>query len=192
MKNNIGKMGYGALRNMLMRQQPIIDRLAERYGKPEPEELLELILAEEKPEAAEVDECSICRDYADMLLQAIFLKHSVPGFDLDAELEDPRFGHLILQPPCGAGLSLEAAYHALHHAEAADAARREKYMLADHAARIAAQKLAMAVSSGGMRPAENGSGAHAAAVFAADPRRLTREERAEIRRRVNSGEKIHW
>ncbi len=196
MNNNIGRMGYGALRSKLMRQQPIMDRLAEKYGVTDPETLLELIFegaqhgsvhAESMP-----DECDICREYADMLLQAIMLRDSIPGFDLDSELSDPRFSHLVLQPPHGAGLSLEAAYGTLHRAEAEEAARMKQLQLAGYAARNTARKLANAIMSGGMRPMENGTGAYAAVITATDPRKLSREERADIRRRVNSGEKIHW
>ena len=197
MKNNIGRMGYGALRSMLMRQQPIMEKLAERYGETEPEALLEAIFDGSMENTSAQNnigayECDICGEYADMLLQAMMLKGMVPGFDIDRELEDPRFSHLVLRPPHGAGFSLEEAYHALHRAEAEEAARRKQLNLAGYAAKKTAQKLANAIISGGMRPGENGIGGYAAVIAATDPCKLSREERAEIRRRVNSGEKIHW
>lgn len=196
MNNTIGKMGYGALRNRLMRQQPIMDKLAEHYGEHEPEALLDLIFkgAQEgciQSEGA-ADDCGICQEYADMLLQALLLRESIPDFDIDTEAADPRFAHLVMQPPHGAGLSLEEAYHVLHRAETMEAMHKKQLQLAGYAARSAARKLADAIMSGSMRPVENGISGYASVITAIDPRKLSREERADIRRRVNSGEKIHW
>lgn len=193
MKNDFGRMGYGALRSALMRQQPIMEKLYERYGKNEPEALLEAIFAdgaEAAPDGA--DECEACREYADMLIQAVALSALIPGFDLDSEITDPRFSHLVLEPPHGAGLRLEDAYHALHREQALEEIKRSQLKLAGYAARSTAKKLAQAIMTGGMRPGEIGVGAAAAAYERIDPSKLSAEERADIRRRVNSGEKIHW
>lgn len=192
MKNDFGRMGYGALRSMLMRQQPIMDKLHERYGEMEPEALLEAIFNGSMEAGEPIEECDACRDYAHMLMQAMALKELIPGFDLDAEIADPRFSHLVLTPPHGAGLTLEDAYHALHRRQAEEDMRIRQLQLAGYAAKKTAEKLARAIMSGGMRPAENGMTAAAAAIARTDPATLSREERAEIRRRVNSGEKIHW
>jgi len=197
MKNDFAKLGYGALRSMLQRQQPLMKKLAEYYGSADPDELMKLAFEANQQGAplkalTEEEECGACRDYAEILMQALALKELIPGFDLDEELTDPRFGIMIMQPPMGAGLSLEDAYHALHRRELEDSLHRQQLQLAGYAARSTARKLAAAIMSGGMRPNENGMNAAAAAYAEIDPRRLSPEERADIRRRVNSGEKIRW
>lgn len=59
-----------------------------------------------------------------------------------------------------------------------------------YAAQKSAQRIAASVQANGRRPAENGANGAAAATNKSDPRNLTKEDRAEIRRRVRNGEKI--
>ncbi len=102
------------------------------------------------------------RERADRLRE----KHA--DFDLMKELENPAFARLVEN-----GVDLETAWEVVHREDRAKAA----------AARQTAEQ----------RPQENGLGRAAApAVFRADPRQLTRQERRQLRRRAARGEEIVW
>ena len=106
--------------------------------------------------------------YRDLLAQAEAVKTRYPDFDLDRELEDPRFARLL-----NSGVEPRTAYEVVHHEELTGRAAR----LAENAA----------------RPQENGLGANSlAAVTKPDPRSLTRAERRALRRRAARGEEIVW
>ena len=99
-------------------------------------------------------------------------------FDWQREVANDEFARLI-----AAGVAPRTAYEVVHRDEIlrrAMACAAEK--TARHAARSAAQ--------GARRSAETGR--RSAAVTAADPRQLTSDELADIRRRVMDGEKIRF
>ena len=99
-------------------------------------------------------------------------------FDWQREVENGEFARLI-----AAGVAPRTAYEVVHRDEIlrrAMACAAEK--TARHLSRTAAQ--------GARRPAENGR--RSAAVTAADPRKLTSDQLADIRRRVMDGEKIRF
>lgn len=58
------------------------------------------------------------------------------------------------------------------------------------ASQTAANKVAQSIAANGKRPTENGLSSQGAALTSADITKMTREERDAIRRRVASGEKI--
>ena len=96
------------------------------------------------------------------------LREKHPDFELTKELENPAFARLVEN-----GVALETAWEVVHRDDLAKAA--------------AARQIAEA------RPQENGLGRSAApAVFHADPRSLTRQERKALRRRAARGEEIVW
>lgn len=99
-------------------------------------------------------------------------------FDWQQEMRDPTFGRLI-----AAGIDGRTAYEAIHHRELLAQAMR-------FAARRGREQASRAVASGGRRIAENGGSS--AAVTRSDPRALTPDELAEIRKRVRKGEKIRF
>lgn len=99
-------------------------------------------------------------------------------FDWQREMRDPTFGRLI-----AAGVDGRTAYAATHSRQLLAQAVR-------YGARRAGEQLSRTVASGGSRIAENGGGS--SAVTRTDPRKLTPEELAEIRRRVQRGEKIRF
>ena len=101
-----------------------------------------------------------------------------PEFQWQAELENPAFARLI-----GAGVDGRTAYEVVHQ-------RQLLRRAMDYAARRAVTQTARSIASGARPVAENrGCGA---AVTATDPRKLTGEELADIRRRVQNGEKIRF
>ncbi len=144
----------------------------------------------EKRAAAEQQQMQ--QEYLTLSNQAVALKSQFPDFDLDAELNNAAFGRLVLQPPRGVGMSLESAYYAIHHAEIMSAQQQQRMAFAHQAVQAANQMTANAIASGSRRPAENGASSAAPSMIRSDPRTLTKAERAELRRRVNAGEKIVW
>ena len=115
--------------------------------------------------------------------QAVKLKETYPGFDLQAELENPVFARLTAP---GSLISLEDAYFAVHRKEIQTAAMQV-------AAQKTAQQISNSIQAGQRRPAENGSTSQAASISA--PATMSRARRAEIKRRMNiaaaNGEKLY-
>ncbi len=81
------------------------------------------------------------------------LKQVIPDFDFGVELQNPKFTAMVMNY----GMSVEDAYHAIHHAE------REK-AIKEQAAKTAAENAARSIQAGQQRPAENGSTPQAASV----------------------------
>ncbi len=100
-------------------------------------------------------------------------------FDWQKEMRDPTFGRLV-----AAGIDGRTAYEVTHRRELLAQAMR-------YAVRRSGEQMSRAVASGGQRVAENG-GHGSSAVTRADPKALTSGELAEIRKRVQRGEKIRF
>ena len=104
-------------------------------------------------------------------------RRTYPQLDLRKELASPRFADMVLR-----GVDVRTAYEAVHHEEMLRSAM-------GYGVQKAAEKLSRAQITG--RPAENGAESQSASVERLDPRHMTAEERAEIRRRVlERGEKV--
>ena len=101
-----------------------------------------------------------------------------PEFRWQEELRNPQFGRLVM-----AGVEPTAAYETVHRRELMERAMR-------YAAGRTRKQVAGSVASGMGRIAENGG--RSIAVTASDPRGLTSEDLADIRRRVLDGEKIRF
>lgn len=101
-----------------------------------------------------------------------------PEFRWQEELRNPQFGRLVM-----AGVEPTAAYETVHRRELMERAMR-------YAAGRTRKQVAGSVASGMGRIAENGG--RSIAVTASDPRGLTSQELADIRRRVLDGEKIRF
>lgn len=118
------------------------------------------------------------RVWADWMQQAEQVKAMYPGFNLQRELDNADFGRML-----GAGVSVKAAFEALHHEEIMAGAMQ-------YTAKTIAKKTADGIASRNNRPVENGLGAQASANVRADVSKLTKADRAEIARRVARGERI--
>ncbi len=103
-----------------------------------------------------------------------------PNFDLDTEMKNPDFAYLV-RP--GSPTSIEAAMYAVHHREILSGAVKT-------AAQQAAEQTANAVAANKARPKEGGLSAVPPTVVKDDPAKWSKEDLAEIRRRVERGEKI--
>lgn len=113
--------------------------------------------------------------------QADELKQLYPSMDLGAEMQNPTFARLTSP---GVGVDVRTAYEVVHREELRGAEMQ-------FAAQKSAERMANAIRSGSMRPVENGlQGTQGAGAVKADPKSLTKADRAEIKRRVLLGEKI--
>ncbi len=103
-----------------------------------------------------------------------------PGFDLDREFENPMFRRLV-----ASGVPVISAYELIHRDEV-------NSLLIEKAVRQAEKRISGAIQSGAKRPSENGSNPQASAVAEFDPRKLSKEERKNIRERVKRGESVRF
>lgn len=106
------------------------------------------------------------------------LRRLYPDFDWQKEMRSEGFGRLIL-----AGVDARTAYETVHGRELMEKAMH-------YAAGRTRRQVAGSLASGMSRVAENGG--RSIAVTASDPRGLTSEDLADIRRRVLDGEKIRF
>lgn len=105
------------------------------------------------------------------------MQEKYPGFDFAAELQDPRFVHMV-QP--GGGLSLEDAYVAIHRDEILAAERK-----------AAEQRIAATVQANRARPRETPT-SHGSTdtLTALDWKKSTKEQREALKKRIRSGERV--
>lgn len=113
------------------------------------------------------------------------MKKIFPSFDLRKELQNPAFARMT--SPSG-GVSVEAAYYAVHHQELQTAAMQET-------AKRTAQNISNAIRSGSHRPDENGISGQAPSVTTFDYRNASAEQRNALKKRIRDaaarGEKLY-
>lgn len=119
------------------------------------------------------------QQYAQWEREAEMLKGKVPGFDLASEVQNPQFMSMLR-----ARVPLEHAYKALHHDEILETAIRTTVQDTE-------KRIVDNVRAKGARPAENGTAKQSAFVVKDDPSKFTKQDRAEIARKVKRGEKIY-
>ncbi len=120
------------------------------------------------------------RLYASWMQQADETKQVYPSFDLRAEMQNPRFLDLLRS-----NIDVRTAYEVIHKDDIIRGAMQ-------FTAQTVESKIARKVASGGARPSENGMSSQSAAVVKSDVSQLSKEDRAEIIRRVQRGEKIRF
>ncbi len=118
--------------------------------------------------------------YAGWIEQAERAKAKYPSLNLGEEIKNPQFASLLRS-----GIDVDTAYTVVHKDEIIPAAM-------GFAAKQAEQKTVNRIIAGGARPTENGIDSSASAVIKSDVSQLTKEDRAEIIRRVARGEKIRF
>jgi hypothetical protein len=112
--------------------------------------------------------------------EAEVLKEKYPNLDLDKELDNKQFAGMLR-----AGVSFEAAYQAMHHAEivansvAAAKSETEKAVIDNLRAK-------------GQRPDEAGASSTSAPLTGFDVRTLTRAQRAEFAKQAMQGKRIDF
>ena len=110
--------------------------------------------------------------------EAEALRGKYPSFDFAGDMKNPQFASMLRS-----GVSVEAAYRALHHdeivaGEVASAKAQTEKTLVDN------------IRAKGSRPVENGTSSASTFTYKSDPSKFTKADRAEIARRVARGEKI--
>ena len=118
--------------------------------------------------------------YQSWLEQAEDTKRYYPNFNLDAEMENPRFVDLLRN-----NIDVKTAFQVLHQDEIIP-------QMMQHTAKTVEQKIANKIRANGARPSENGTSSSAASITKSDVSLLTKDDRAEIARRVARGEKISF
>ena len=122
-----------------------------------------------------LEEMTMRRHVEKMNSDAAALKKSFKDFDLQKELQNPRFAAMVSP---GGGLSVTEAYYAIHHREIEEAKQAET-------ARSVAQAFSNSIQSGRQRPAENGmSSRNPSPAPAKSYRQMTAAERAEYKARI--------
>ena len=118
--------------------------------------------------------------YATWMEQAEAAKQVYPSFDLKAEMGNPKFVDLLKS-----NIDVRTAYEVVHKDDIISGAMQ-------FTAQQVEKKLANKIMAGGNRPSENGMSSQGAAVVKSDVSQLSKEDRAEIIRRVQRGEKIRF
>ena len=118
--------------------------------------------------------------YASWMQQADETKKVYPSFDIQTEMNNPKFLELLRS-----NIDVRTAYEVTHKDEIIQGAMQ-------FTAQTVESKLAKKIASNGARPAENGMNSQSAAVVKSDVSQLSKADRAEIIRRVQRGEKIRF
>lgn len=120
--------------------------------------------------------------YQNVQRQAEEAKKLYPSLNLMDELDNPDFARLIRNH-----VPVETAYFCVHRAELTAGAIQ-------HASDLAKQQAAETILAGQRRPVENAltPTASTATTRILDPKTLTPQQRADLKRRVGRGEKIVW
>ena len=195
--------------------QPMLDALMKKVGVDNVEELQNIILDddslyEEEAEAAgmtvsayksfkklqdehdqmvakeqENMEHQMFRDHISKLIQqGEQLKQVFPGFDFDTEMQNPQFRKLT-SPEIG--LSVEDAFHAIHHNEL-------NPQLMQYGMERARQQMGQTIQAQQARPAEGAmrNQGQKAADVRLDPNKLTRPERDALRKQIHMGKVVSF
>ena len=120
------------------------------------------------------------RMYASWMEQAESTKSVYPSFDLNSELQNPKFVDLLRN-----NIDVRTAYEVIHKD---DIIRGAMHFTAQQVEK----KVTDRVIANGARPAENGMNSQAAPITKSDVSQLSKADRAEIIRRVQRGEKIRF
>ncbi len=118
------------------------------------------------------------KQYAVWMNQAQQARLTYPSLDLNVEAKNPQFLRLL-----NSGVDVGTAYAVIHKDEIIPAAMQ-------YAAKVVEEKTVNNIIAGGARPAENGISSQSASLTKSDVSQLTKNDRAEIMRRVARGEKI--
>lgn len=111
-------------------------------------------------------------------MEAERCKQMFPDFNMDDECQKPEFVRML-----GSGVSVEAAYKAMHFEEISQG-------LISRTESDTKKKVADTVRSGASRPSENGMGKNAATKAKIDVAHLTNEQMDALIERANNGEQI--
>lgn len=125
------------------------------------------------------------REWSELSRQAEALRAVYPDFNMEAEMENPQFGRLLVtMQRSGFPNAVQTAYEAVHRDEIMGGAMR-------YAIQRTNQKISNSIQSGMRRPAENGtSGRATAQTGGLDPSHLTLDQIRDLKSRAERGERI--
>ena len=106
------------------------------------------------------------------------VKKVYPQADFKTEMENAAFGRLVAN-----GVDARTAYEVIHRDEIQRGAMQ-------YAVQRTKEQVAASMAANSRRPVENGNTATPASITKEDPSTWTAEDRREIRRRVQNGERI--
>lgn len=139
----------------------------------------------EKQEQERAEEIEQRQVFANLVKQGDALKQKYPNFDLDVEMQNEEFLKMVIPTSKGGlGIPMENAFYALHKDEIERGAMQ-------YAVQRTAEQISSSIRAGANRPREAGlqSGAPNGSLTV-NPKNLSKEQRDEIRKRVQRGEKI--
>lgn len=122
----------------------------------------------------------IRRNMEEWARQSEEVKAIYPNFDFDVETQNPEFRALITR-----NIPVQTAYEVIHKDEIIGGAMQ-------YTAQQVAQRVANNIQTRNQRPNENGMAAGNGITTKTDVRSLTRDDRKEIIRRVQNGERIEF
>ena len=118
--------------------------------------------------------------FANLARQGEELKKTFPDFNLMKEMENPTFKRLTMP---NSGLTVEAAYYAVHHKEL------ETQAMA-YGIQRTQQQISQTLQANRARPVEGAMKSGQPADIEIDPRTMTREQRKALIERARRGEKV--
>lgn len=163
---------YGTLEKAYRESAPVMDMLTERYGTRDAAALRAVLDRESGSGASD----GVLYDQWEKEAEA--LQSRFPDFDMERECENPQFMKLLQS-----GVDMETAYIALNR----DAVIGNAL---SYAARTAQQRTLDALRARSARPVENGIRSAPGVSSKTDVSKLTPQERRDIARRAEQGEKI--
>lgn len=183
--NEDGSIDYDKLEAALDDDDEQYEALADEWGvstqfAKEKKQAERKIAALEKREQARLQEQQNYEQFQRHQQQAAELQKTFPSFDLLTEMEDRTFTTML-----NSGFSVEEAFYTVHRKELMQAGQKA-------AAKQAAENLSAAIQAGQARPTE-GALNRAPAVRTervTDPAKMTRAQRAEVRKIAARGGKI--
>lgn len=168
------------LQQLVMDDDSLYEEAAENAGMTvEAYKHMQALEAEHEQHEAMMQQQKYEAHFANLAQQAEALKQEFPDFDLEKEMENPKFFQLT-RPELG--YSLKQAYYAVHGEELTP-------QLMAYGMQRAREQMSQTIQAQGARPAEGparGQGSTAASM-AVDFSKMTRKERDEYRQAVLSG-----
>ena len=156
--------------------QTLLEQLGQKYGLST--EDIAALVREQKPSAPGEQHTEAAKQYGIWSHQAQEAKKCYPGLDMGRELQNPRFGQLLQK-----GVDVTTAFEVVHKDELLPAAMQA-------AAKAVQERLASNLAATGARPAESAMTSASAALVKTDVMSMSKEDRAQIIRRVAQGERI--
>lgn len=155
------------------RLRPLMEALEKRYGCADVEGLVRAV-AEDRPILTRQQKLEAFRG------QVAATRNRFPGFRLEQEARNPTFRRMV-----AAGMPMQDAYRLAHQDRALTAAM-------GYAIQRTRRAMADQIRAGGLRPGENALTGRAILPARPDPRRLTGQQRRDLKARVARGEKVYW